>query len=128
MNIMRLINWLSFTASRAGGDILAIQTFRNAIMSASVLASATLVAFMGVLAIASKLHSMAAVVLSLILAASASTSILSIVTFARLGFTPHNDSAILEQTAKQLLLGLRLIQTSAVLLISALILAALLVA
>lgn len=127
MNTIQLIHWLNFTRSHTGGDILVIQTFRNAIMSASVLASTTLVAFMGVLAVASKLHQPEALILSLILATSASTSLLSIVTFARLGFTTHNDAIALQKIAQQLLLGLRLIQISTLFLISALILAALLI-
>jgi hypothetical protein len=127
MNISSLSTWLNAAWSRVGGDILIIQTFRNVIMSASVLASAALVTLMGVLAASSHLQQPAILIigLCLLLASSASLSVLSIVTFARLGFNIQLDSANTEQLAKRLLFGLRLIQSSACGLVLALILAAL---
>ncbi len=50
-----LADWLGSVNQRPGGDILAVQTLRNALMAASVLASAAMVALMGVLA-TSNLH------------------------------------------------------------------------
>jgi hypothetical protein len=47
-----LFDWFASLHRRPGGDILAVQTLRNAIMAASVLASAALVGLMGVLATA----------------------------------------------------------------------------
>ncbi len=47
-----LFDWFASLHHRPGGDILAVQTLRNAIMAASVLASAALVGLMGVLATA----------------------------------------------------------------------------
>jgi Protein of unknown function, DUF599 len=47
-----LIDWFASLENRQGGDILAVQTLRNALMAASVLASAALVGLMGVLATA----------------------------------------------------------------------------
>ena len=47
-----LFDWFASLHRRPGGDILAVQTLRNVIMAASVLASAALVGLMGVLATA----------------------------------------------------------------------------
>jgi hypothetical protein len=65
-----LQDWLSAMASRPGGDILAVQTLRNAIMAASVLASAAMVALMGVLATAHLHHRSIAITAALVLAIS----------------------------------------------------------
>jgi Protein of unknown function, DUF599 len=50
-----LTDWFASLQNRPGGDILAVQTLRNSLMAASVLASAALVGLMGVLA-TSHLH------------------------------------------------------------------------
>jgi hypothetical protein len=126
MDQASLTQWFNVVWARAGGDILIVQTFRNAIMSASVLASATLVTFMGVLAAASHLHKPTALMIGLILAISASGAILSIVQFSRLGFSMQLGTIDSAHIAKRLLFGLRLIQLSAGLLICALLLAAIL--
>jgi hypothetical protein len=47
-----LTDWFTSLQNRPGGDILAVQTLRNSLMAASVLASAALVGLMGVLATA----------------------------------------------------------------------------
>jgi hypothetical protein len=55
MDFKELIHWLEEQRGQPGGNITVVQTLRNAIMAASVLASAALVALMGVLA-TSSLH------------------------------------------------------------------------
>lgn len=47
-----LTDWFGNLQNHPGGDILAVQTLRNSLMAASVLASAALVGLMGVLATA----------------------------------------------------------------------------
>jgi hypothetical protein len=55
MDFKELIHWLEEQRGQPGGNITVVQTLRNDIMAASVLASAALVALMGVLA-TSSLH------------------------------------------------------------------------
>ena len=50
MNKNNISKWLQQMSLHSGGAITVVQTLRNAIMAASVLASASLVALMGVLA------------------------------------------------------------------------------
>ena len=82
-----LTDWLSTVGQRPGGDILAIQTLRNALMAASVLASAALVAMMGVLA-TTHLHTIRwpSMVSAGLLVASALGSLRSVWELSLIGF------------------------------------------
>jgi membrane protein YdbS with pleckstrin-like domain len=124
MTTNHLTVWLNAVFSRLGGDILVVQTIRNAIMSASILASAGLVALMGVLAVASHWHRLYAFVIAVLLATCVSLSIAAIVQFSKLGFSVQFQVANHDQAAERVLIGLRLVQISATLLAFALILAA----
>jgi len=109
--------------SRPGGDILAVQTLRNAIMAASVLASAAMVALMGVLATA-HLHQRGFVMTAaLILAISTAAALVAIVKLARAGFEFQLTSAAHGELAADLLAALRAIAISATLLSLALFVA-----
>ncbi len=110
-------------ASRPGGDILAVQTLRNAIMAASVLASAAMVALMGVLATASLHHRLFAMTAALVLAISTAMALLVIVKLARAGFEFQLVSAEHGELAVDLLAALRAIAISAILLSLALFVA-----
>jgi hypothetical protein len=82
-----LTDWLASINQRPGGDILAIQTLRNALMAASVLASAALVALMGVLATANlQAIRWPSITASALLVASAMVSMRSVWELALIGF------------------------------------------
>ena len=118
-----LQDWLSAMASRPGGDILAVQTLRNAIMAASVLASAAMVALMGVLATAHLHHRMFAITAALLLAVSTASALVAIVKLARAGFEFQLASAAHGELAADLMAALRAIAVSATLLSLALFVA-----
>ena len=82
-----LTDWLASINQRPSGDILAIQTLRNALMAASVLASAALVALMGVLA-TFNLHTIRwpSVTAAALLVTSAMVSMRSVWELALIGF------------------------------------------
>jgi Protein of unknown function, DUF599 len=120
-----LHNWLASMSNRPGGDILAVQTLRNAIMAASVLASAAMVAVMGVLATAHMHPRMYAIAAALMLAISAAAAMLAIVRLARAGFEFQLASAAHEELGADLLVSLRAIAVSATLLALALFVAGL---
>ena len=120
-----LQDWLSNMASRPGGDILAVQTLRNAIMAASVLASAAMVAIMGVLATAHLHHRMFALAAALVLAISTAAALVALVKLARAGFEFQLASAVHGNLARDLMSALRAIAVSATLLSLALFVAGL---
>jgi hypothetical protein len=120
-----LHDWLASMATRPGGDILAVQTLRNAIMAASVLASAAMVAIMGVLATAHLHPRMFGIVAALFLAVSAAAAVVAIVRLARAGFEFQLASAAHGELAADLLAALRAIAVSATLLSLGLIVAGL---
>ncbi len=118
-------DWLVSLAERPGGDILAVQTLRNAIMAASVLASAAMVALMGVLATA-HLHPRAfGLVAAIALAASAAAAVAAMVKMVRAGFECQMPGAAWDALAHSLVAALRWITISAILLAAALAVAAL---
>lgn len=120
-----LQDWLASMATRPGGDILAVQTLRNAIMAASVLASAAMVALMGVLATAHMHSRLFAILSALLLAISAAAAVVAIVRLARSGFEFQLASAAHGELAADLLAALRSIAVSATLLSVALFVASL---
>jgi hypothetical protein len=120
---IRLQQWIEGMASRPGGDILAVQTLRNAIMAASVLASAAMVALMGVLATAHLHHRLFAIVAALVLAVSTAAALVAIVKLARAGFEFQLASAAHAELAADLMAALRAIAVSATLLSLALFVA-----
>ncbi len=117
--------WLASMANRQGGDILAVQTIRNAIMAASVLASAAMVAMMGVLATAHLHPRLFAGVTAALLAASAAAALRAIILLARAGFELQLDEAFKAQLANSLRHALHLTSWSAMLLVLALLIAGL---
>jgi hypothetical protein len=126
MNVLTLSAWLNAVLSRSGGDILVVQTIRNALMAASVLASAALIALMGVLATTAHLHSIKSTVLGVLLASCSALALWSAVKLSKLGFSVQFNVANYKEMAHTLLFALRLLQTSAVMLAISLLLAAIL--
>lgn len=111
-----LQNWLVNMAIRPGGDILAVQTLRNAIMAASVLASAAMVALMGVLATAHLHDPRFAAAAAACLILSTAAALVAIVRLASAGFEFQLAQAVHAEQAVGLMLALRIIAASAVLL------------
>jgi hypothetical protein len=120
-----LQDWLSSLGQRSGGDILAVQTLRNAIMAASVLASAAMVALMGVLATAHLHHRSFAVGAAFLLVVSTAAALLAIVKLSRAGFEFQMARPAHEELAASLISALRAIAVSATLLSAALLVAGL---
>lgn len=108
-----LRDWLVSLADRPGGDILAVQTLRNAIMAASVLATAHL---------HPRLFGM---VSAIALAASTAAAVAAIVKLARAGFECQMPGAAWDALAHSLVAALRWVSVSAALLAIALAVAAL---
>lgn len=81
-----LIDWFASLENRQGGDILAVQTLRNALMAASVLASAALVGLMGVLATAHLHPKWSSGGAAAMLVISAAYSLRALWTLSRAGF------------------------------------------
>jgi hypothetical protein len=81
-----LIDWLASLHNRPGGDILAVQTLRNSLMAASVLASAALVGLMGVLATAHLHARWSSACAATLLVASAICSVRALWTLSAAGF------------------------------------------
>jgi hypothetical protein len=81
-----LIDWLASLHNRPGGDILAVQTLRNSLMAASVLASAALVGLMGVLATAHLHARWSSASAATLLVASAICSVRALWTLSAAGF------------------------------------------
>jgi hypothetical protein len=124
MNVLTLSAWLNHVLSRAGGDILAVQTLRNALMAASVIASAALIALMGVLAASAHLPAARSLVLGLVLASCSGLALWAAVKLSKLGFSVQFNAANYAEMAESLFFALRLLQASAVLLTMSLLLAA----
>lgn len=120
----QLAQWLGSVSQRPGGDILAIQTLRNALMAASVLASAAMVALMGVLATAQLHNRNISLVAALLLATSTAFAVVAIVRLARAGFDLQFDQATHEQLAANVQSALTFTQTAAWLLTLSLVTAA----
>lgn len=116
-----LADWLSTVGKRPGGDILAIQTLRNALMAASVLASAALVGMMGVLA-TTHLHTIKwpSMVAAALLVASALGSLRSVWELSLIGFQLQFQGGQPEGVAKRLGHALGQIRIAGVLMVVAL--------
>jgi Protein of unknown function, DUF599 len=102
MNTM-LYDWLASLENRQGGDILAVQTLRNTLMAASVLASAALVGLMGVLATAHLHHKWSSASAAAMLVISAAYSLRALWTLSRAGFEIRLENRT-TSTGKNLLL------------------------
>lgn len=119
-----LQQWLEQAASKPGADILVVQTLRNAIMVASVLASAATVALMGILATA-HLHARSIVALAaVLLALSTASALCSMVKISRIGIDMQMSEMDSLRLAKRLLWGQRWVIVSALSLSMALVVAA----
>jgi hypothetical protein len=111
-----LERWLQAAAERPGGDILAVQTLRNALMAASVLLSTALVALMGVLATA-HLHSRSiSLVAAVALVASAALALHAAARLSAAGFTVQFSRPGFAQLASTVDAALRNVRVSASLL------------
>jgi hypothetical protein len=119
-----LERWLQAAAQRAGGDILAVQTLRNALMTASVLLSTALVALMGVLATA-HLHSRTiSLVAAVALVVSAAFALHSAARLSAAGFAVQFNPPGFAQLAQTVHTALRNVRVSATLLAMGLAVAA----
>jgi Protein of unknown function, DUF599 len=128
-----LTDWFASLQNRPGGDILAVQTMRNALMAASVLASAALVGLMGVLATAHLHARWSSASAATLLVVSAMCSLRALWTLSAAGFdlrlggspmagsTPDQPGqAASGRLVQELTSALRAIRWSGVLLILAL--------
>jgi Protein of unknown function, DUF599 len=111
-----LERWLQAAADRPGGDILAVQTLRNALMAASVLLSTALVALMGVLATA-HLHSRnISLVAAALLVLSTAFALHAAARLSAAGFTVQFNPPGFAQLAGAVHTALRNVRVSAALL------------
>lgn len=128
-----LIDWFASLQNRQGGDILAVQTLRNSLMAASVLASAALVGLMGVLATAHLHARWSSASAATLLVVSAMFSLRALWTLSAAGFDLRLDAPQASNGTAQtpsppevsplvqdLVLALRSIRWSGVLLVLAL--------
>lgn len=120
-----LIEWLDHIGHSSGGAITIVQTIRNAIMSASILASVALIALMGALATAHNRPDWAILGTIFLLILSATCSAISIGFLARLSFQTQFKDVSLDLTAQRIRHALSLIWSAVVLFVLALLVAAL---
>jgi uncharacterized membrane protein len=119
-----IAQWLEQISQQSQGQITVVQTIRNAIMSASLLASVALIAFMGALAPAHTQNSRPILLTIALLVLSATCSATSIAFLARLSFQTQFKHVHFAVSANRLRTALNLIRSSAVLFILALAVAA----
>ena len=119
-----IAQWLEQISQHNQGQITVVQTIRNAIMSASILASVALIALMGALATAHSQNSRWILVSIAVLVLSATCSAISISFLARLSFQTQFKHVHFELSANRLRHALNLIRGSAGLFILALVVAA----
>ena len=118
--------WLEHVKQQGSqGQLVVVQTIRNAIMAASILASVTLIALMGALATGHSQNGYWILVSIALLVLSATCSAISISFLARLSFQTQFEHVQFELSAGRLKHALNLIRGSALLFISALVVAAL---
>ena len=119
-----IAQWLEHISQQNQGQITVVQTIRNAIMSASILASVALIALMGALATAHSQNSRWILLSIALLVLSATCSAISISFLARLSFQTQFKHVHFELSANRLRHALNLIRGSAGLFILALVVAA----
>ena len=119
-----IAQWLEHISQHNQGQITVVQTIRNDIMSASILASVALIALMGALATAHSQNSRWILVSIAVLVLSATCSAISISFLARLSFQTQFYHVHFELSANRLRHALNLIRGSAGLFILALVVAA----
>ena len=119
-----IAQWLEHISQHNQGQITVVPTIRNAIMSASILASVALIALMGALATAHSQNSRWILVSIAVLVLSATCSAISISFLARLSFQTQFKHVHFELSANRLRHALNLIRGSAGLFILALVVAA----
>ena len=124
MKETELIRWLDQIAHESQGPITLVQTFRNAIMSASVLASVALIALMGALATAHTQPDWAILMSIGLLVLSATCSAISIGLLSRLSFQSQFKDVSLKLAAQRIRHALSLIWGAVGLFILALAVAA----
>lgn len=125
MKEAELIHWLDRISRDAGGAITIVQTIRNAIMSASILASVALIALMGALATAHNKADWAILSTIILLVLSSTCSAISIGLLARLSFQTQFKDVSFNLSAQRIRHALSLIWSAVVLFILALSVAAL---
>ena len=124
MKNSEIAQWLAYISQQNQGQITVVQTIRNAIMSASILASVALIALMGALATAHSQNSRWILLSIALLVLSATCSAISISFLARLSFQTQFKHVHFELSANRLRHALNLIRGSAGLFILALVVAA----
>ncbi|TDR30182.1 DUF599 family protein [Hydromonas duriensis] len=124
MNREHIENWIRHLIEQGSGDITAVQTLRNAIMAASVLASAALVALMGVLATAPLHQPIAVAVAAGLLVLSSFFSIRTIWLLAALSFQVQQLDKTPSEKAQRIMDALNAIKYAAIFLTLALSVAA----
>jgi hypothetical protein len=124
MKNSEIAQWLEHVSQQNQGQITVVQTIRNAIMSASILASVALIALMGALATAHSQTSYWILASIALLVLSATCSAVSISFLARLSFQTQFKKVHFEVSANRLRHALNLIRGSAALFILALSVAA----
>ena len=125
MKETELVHWLDQISRESQGAITIVQTIRNAIMSASILASVALIALMGALATAHNKADWAILSTIILMVASATCSAISIGLLARLSFQTQFKDVSLELTAQRIRHALTLIWSAVALFVLALAVAAL---
>lgn len=120
MNRTDIEAWLKKVNEQSNGDITAVQTLRNAIMAASVLASTALVALMGVLATILSNTIFAAAAAAGCLVLSCFFSLRTIWLLAALSFHLQQLDLHRQNTAQQIASSLNAIRYAAVFLTLAL--------
>jgi hypothetical protein len=107
-------NWLKALMQQPNGNITIVQTLRNAIMSASVLASAALVALMGVLATSGLYNIWSVAVAVLCLLASGGFSMSAIWRLSALTFKIQQAEGSAGKSAQNLVSALYALRAAAV--------------
>lgn len=114
MNKQETQSWLTAVMQQPHGNITIVQTLRNAIMSASVLASAALVALMGVLATSALFNFRSVMAAMICLLISGFFSMSAIWRFSALSFKIQQDDGSTGKSAQNLVSALRAVRGAAV--------------
>lgn len=107
-------NWLTTVMQQPHGNITVVQTLRNAIMSASVLASAALVALMGVLATSASYNFWSVTVAVICLLISGFFSMSAIWRLSALSFRIQQEDGSIGKSAQNVVSALHALRAAVV--------------
>lgn len=124
MNTIEIKHWLEQLSQLNQGQLVIVQTIRNGIMAASILASVTLIALMGALATAHNESNIWILSSIALLVMSATCSAIAISNLARLSFQTQFEHIHFDTPAARIRSALNLIAAAALLFILALTVAA----